>query len=304
MINYSIILTTLNEEKRLLGAIQQFEKFNRKDFEVVLVDGGSLDKTVELAKQRTYSFPLVIRQGNFDLNTARNVGIESAKGQVLCFVAANNLLPENYLDRLDRYYDEGFDAVLCLYEMPTDTDNWRGAWAYAQRRLLYDGKENTDEFLWSEGFTCRKELAKKVKFPYVNDGSGAEGWFGKKLKSLGAKFGYAIDIDVRRIAPESLGEFFEERKTRTRGTVYMEFYVYKLSKTNIIIRAIGRAITNFLMFLIQVPSVLYAFELLTKAKNKNLKSFAWFFFAGQVDLLARMIGKLRAIFVIKNAKQS
>ncbi len=303
MIKYSIILTTLNEEKRILGVMDQFEKFKRKDFEVILMDGNSSDSTVSLVKSRDYKFPLIIKVENSDVNTARNNALNIARGEIVSIATAHNLLPADYFDRLDAYYDEGYDVVLCLYALPANTDAWSGAWSYAQHRLFYDGKENTDEYLWTEGFSCRKEFAKRIKFSYINkNSSGIEGWFGKKLKDANAKIVYSTTIEVKHIVTTDLKEFFQERKNRTRGTVFMEFYVYKLPKTDIVMRAFVRSFLNFFMFLIQVPSIFEAFKLLQKAKEKNFKSFVWFYFAGQIDLLARVIGKIEAINVIKNAK--
>ncbi len=296
MIKYSLILTTLNEEKRVVNAMDQFEKFKRNDFEVILIDSDSSDSTLELVKQKHYSFPLLIKVDKSDLNTARNLGISLANGEIVSIATVDNLLPENYLDRLDRYYNEGYDAVLCLYELPVNTNTWSSSWAYAQRRLLYDGKENTGEFLWTEGFSCRKDIAKRIKFPYINkNASGAEVWFGKQLKDIAAKIAYATDVDVKHIAPASFSEFFQERKKRTRGAVFIEYYLYSFSKLGIMLRALVRILVNLIMIVLLFPSILEAFKLYPKAKEKSLKRLWWFFIAGQIDLFARVVGKLEAI---------
>jgi len=93
----SIIIPALNEEKYLpllldsikkqsVGAAQNF------DYEIIVADAGSKDKTVEIAKQ--YGCRVV--KGGL-ISAGRNRGAEAAKGDALLFLDADVLLPENFL---------------------------------------------------------------------------------------------------------------------------------------------------------------------------------------------------------------
>jgi glycosyltransferase involved in cell wall biosynthesis len=87
----TIILPTYNNEKTIEECLESIfmQKFSRKEFEVLLIDGGSKDKTLEIVK----AFPVKIMQNKKrNEEAARILGISKAKGDILCFVDADNIL--------------------------------------------------------------------------------------------------------------------------------------------------------------------------------------------------------------------
>ncbi|MDI6592053.1 MAG: glycosyltransferase [Patescibacteria group bacterium] len=92
----SIIIPTLNEEKYLPLLLEEIKKQNFKDLEVIVADGGSEDKTVEIAK----SFGCKIVSGGSPAK-GRNEGARIAGGDIFLFMDADNIsLPENFLKGL------------------------------------------------------------------------------------------------------------------------------------------------------------------------------------------------------------
>lgn len=89
----SIIIRTFNEEKdigNLLGAIKEQDY---KDYEIVLVDSGSTDRTLEIA--RSFCDKIVrIESRDFTFGYSLNVGCKQANGKYLVFVSAH-VLPAN-----------------------------------------------------------------------------------------------------------------------------------------------------------------------------------------------------------------
>ncbi len=92
----SIIIPTLNEEKYLPIFLGQVKKQSFKDYEVIVADFNSIDKTVEIAK----NFGCVIAKGG-NPSRGRNEGAKIARGDILLFTDADNLcLPDGFLNDL------------------------------------------------------------------------------------------------------------------------------------------------------------------------------------------------------------
>ncbi len=88
----SIIIPTLNEEDVLGKTLHRLQQ--RKDCEVIVVDGGSSDATLQLAQDAGCT--------TISSNTGRarqmNLGAATATGEVLLFLHADTLLPHNFLE--------------------------------------------------------------------------------------------------------------------------------------------------------------------------------------------------------------
>lgn len=102
MLFFSIIVPTLNERSylpKLLGCLNhQIDK----DFEVIVVDGKSEDKTVEKVLQFKDKLPRlnVIESAIRNVSTQRNLGAKAARGKWLVFLDADVLLPVNFLSHI------------------------------------------------------------------------------------------------------------------------------------------------------------------------------------------------------------
>ncbi len=305
-IKYSINIATLNEEKDILKNLDNIAKWKRNDFEVNIIDGDSKDNTLKLILDRNYKFNLriFVNKGTGDLNTDRNIGIDIARGEFVAIITADTVLPVNYLEKMDEYVAQGYDMMLPVDATPSNTNYWGGAWNYAEHHYLYDSTAGTDKFLWAEGTMLRTEIARKIKFPYINkNASGEDGWFGKKIFDSGAKIAWTTGTGVSHIAPSSFPEFWSQRKARSRGTVFMQYYVYHWSKSKVVFSALLRMTANLAMFLLQFPSLITTWKFFQKAHERSLKVFAWLFYANQVDLLGRFWGKKEGIQAILKQTQ-
>jgi len=100
----SIIIPTLNEEKFLPKLLESLTVQTVKDFEVIVVDGSSKDKTVELAYTFLQSFP------NWRLLSAvervfRYSAIWGTKGRrgLACVIDADSILLPYSVGRIEQY---------------------------------------------------------------------------------------------------------------------------------------------------------------------------------------------------------
>ena len=92
---YSIIIPTLNEEKLLPNLLKQLTKPSIKekyDYEIIISDGGSKDKTVELAQAYSDIVQVHINRNKQNIALGRNEGFRFSKGEILIFLNGDILL--------------------------------------------------------------------------------------------------------------------------------------------------------------------------------------------------------------------
>lgn len=91
----SVIIPTYNEESVILDCLKSLQKQSYTDFEVIVVDDGSTDKTLEIIQDVK-----VLEQKHLGPGAARNLGARQAKGYILVFVDADMTFDNNFLKNL------------------------------------------------------------------------------------------------------------------------------------------------------------------------------------------------------------
>lgn len=91
-IKASIIIPTLNEEKYLPKLLESIKRQDFKDYEVIVADGNSKDRTVSIAKRYGAS---IAKGGN--PSKARNSGASIAKGEYFFFLDADTSIPQGFI---------------------------------------------------------------------------------------------------------------------------------------------------------------------------------------------------------------
>lgn len=92
----SVIIASYNHQDYIAQTLRSIEEQTFGDFEIILIDDGSSDRTVEVAR-RTESRAQIHPQRNQGVVAARNRGVELAQGQYLCFVDSDDLvLPQRF----------------------------------------------------------------------------------------------------------------------------------------------------------------------------------------------------------------
>lgn len=98
----SIVVPAYNAEKTLRYCIESVLKQSYKDIEIIIVDDGSTDNTLSVAKklQQNDSRIVVESKLNGGVSSARNLGLKRATGTYVTFVDADDKLKPEMIDQL------------------------------------------------------------------------------------------------------------------------------------------------------------------------------------------------------------
>ena len=109
----SVVVTVYNVEKYISRCIESVLNQSFDDFELVVVDDATPDKSMDIVAQFTDERVRVVRNGqNSGLMWARKVGVEHSKGQYVVYLDSDDTLPLNALEILySEIQESGADMV-------------------------------------------------------------------------------------------------------------------------------------------------------------------------------------------------
>jgi hypothetical protein len=109
---FSIIIPTFNSYEKLLRAIESIKSQTFTDFEVIIVDDGSIDATQEKIQESICEKIHYFYKTNGGPASARNLGIKEASGEYLCFLDADD---EFISEKLLEYYTASQNGEVFLF---------------------------------------------------------------------------------------------------------------------------------------------------------------------------------------------
>ena len=114
--NYSIVIPSLNEEKHIVSCIKEVKK-QAPDAEILVVDGISTDRTVELAESLGAK---VVFEKKKMVSAARNTGLNKAKGDIICYIDADVVPEKFWFKKLTSPFED--DDVMAVAGIPMPND--------------------------------------------------------------------------------------------------------------------------------------------------------------------------------------
>lgn len=113
----SIIMPLYNTEEFVSEAIQSVLDQTFKDFELIIIDDGSTDNSLE--KVRSFNFDnritCIVSKKNRGIGIARNKGIQLAKGEHIAFLSSDDIWKPNFLELMHNNLKKGI--IFCNYEI-------------------------------------------------------------------------------------------------------------------------------------------------------------------------------------------
>jgi glycosyltransferase involved in cell wall biosynthesis len=157
----SIIVPTLNEEEFIGNLLKSLQNQTYKNFEVIIVDGGSYDNTLKIAQEHNAK---TIAKPNTPEFESRNIGGKLARGEILLFTSADVVFRTDTILRVIQEFenDKSLGAICGpgkIYNAPL--------WAKIEYTLYYTllgmWTKITKDFHGSTNFMAvRKQVFNKI----------------------------------------------------------------------------------------------------------------------------------------------
>lgn len=126
LINVSIITPVYNVERCIGKTINSIISQSCRNFELLLIDDGSKDKSIEIAKNLLIDSDVnyrIISQDNGGVSVARNKGILEAKGEYVCFLDSDDYIHKEYIKLMyEKASNCDCDLVFCDYTQVDSKD--------------------------------------------------------------------------------------------------------------------------------------------------------------------------------------
>ena len=228
---FSIVVPMKNEENvvsRVLEAFSQMQ-YPADKKEVIVVEDGSLDKTVDVcrsfAKDQRLNLKVIHRAFSRGKPSALNAGIARAKGEIIAVFDADNVPAADALLNVRKYFDDQQVAAVQGRTFSINSkENMLTEIISREEDVWYEaylrGKDALDLFVHLKG-SCqfiRRDVLEEVG-GFDAEALSEDMEFSAKMTERGYKIRYAPDVQALEESPSKLKQLFRQRTRWFRGTM-------------------------------------------------------------------------------------
>ena len=260
----SVIIPAYNEEKYIGKCLDSLLKQTYKDMEIIVIDDGSKDKTLEILKEyeKKYRNIRILTQEHKGPGEARNLGARKAKGEILVLVDADMEFDKDYVKKLVEPIINGVCVGTShVQEYIGNEENiWARCWGKRKANPRKDLKRFgifrailKDKFLKTGGFNPKKG--------YFDDSSPYE-----KEKIVGLDIPDAICYHNN---PSSLKEVFNHSKwiggslmVNYKNLLNLNFFLKKPERRKKFKLFVITSLIFILLFLFFIKNIIIVFGVL------------------------------------------
>lgn len=224
----SVLMLTYNREGLVSRAIESILAQTYRDFEYIIVDNGSTDRSGQIADAyaKRDARIRVIHRERGNIGSGRNTGLDAAKGEYIAFIDDDDWAEPDFLKfLLDLIQENRADVSIC-----------GAADKVFDEKKIMTAEEALIELMWRKKYNMafptklfRKELVEHLRFP--EDGAYDDIALMYKLLAAAKRVAYhglpkytfyrhlgnnsAWTTDHSLLTPETLDEYLEAYRTRT-----------------------------------------------------------------------------------------
>jgi hypothetical protein len=109
-----VVLLTWNSEQFVVECVNSItSSIQRNDFEIIVIDNGSTDHTLEILKKNFPNLQIIENLQNQGVARARNQGIARTKGTYVVLLDIDTVLPDGTIDGLTAFMDNNPMVGIC-----------------------------------------------------------------------------------------------------------------------------------------------------------------------------------------------
>jgi glycosyltransferase involved in cell wall biosynthesis len=225
-VKVSLCLTVFNEERSVISLLSSIANLNIIPTDIVVVDGGSADKTVDLIRnfqEKSNAIKLLVKKCS--RAEGRNIGVRKAKNDIIAMTDAGCIAKKDWLKRLtEPFEDREVEVVAGFYQMKSSN-------ALQKAMSVFLGvlpNDFDDNFLPStRSLAFRKSVWERVRgFPEDIEDTAEETVYNYKLLTEGVKIERVKSAQVEWGMPSSVGEFVKKIYLYAKGDVKSGIFLF------------------------------------------------------------------------------
>ena len=167
----SIILPVYNTEKYIKDCINSIMKQYYLEFEVIVVDDGSSDNSINIIKSTIKDDKRfkIYHKRNGGISSARNFGITKASGKYVMFIDSDDCIQYNTLSKMIKYIEDD-ETAICKCEYESFIDKYK---SYSKNHIIrslnkidfFEEILTLKENLYAWGVLIPKNFFDNIQFP-------------------------------------------------------------------------------------------------------------------------------------------
>ncbi len=221
---FSVIIPLYNKENFIENTIKSVLNQSFTDFELLIIDDGSTDKSVEIVKNIIDNRIKLFTKNNEGVAIARNYGIENSTSNFISFLDADDIWNIDFLQTISHYINKYPNQFVFTTAKEIETKNSSFIPTYSIKKtstceiVNFFEASNKECVLWTSNVVVHKKVFKQVGVfdTKISKGEDTELWI-----RIGLHYSIVFIWKV-------LSTYKYDKKSISRNSnYYFEDYVFK-----------------------------------------------------------------------------